>query len=488
MIPAAGALRRYGLGLPISHLPPTHLVDRGPYCFTRHPIYLGYFLTFLGIAVILRSTPMLVISLPVLLAGIGIYTIIEEKSLLRRHGETFRRYRREVPPLIPGALFFLYLPLRALAAILFKLRVSITRAPMPRGSVLMAPHTDYFDPVFLFLAMKRPIHFLVTHDMYRSPLLSRVFGLLGSIRIDRYKANPAALLRTRRLVERGCMVGVFPSGGRSWYGEGAHTLELESFLIRSTIPVVPARIPGSYQAYPRWNGVRRRAVRVEILEPVVIRRRGDLSAFLQDLWSPTFDPPRGRRHRRYAKAVGIEKILYYCPGCGALHALRVDGEWISCRYCDTSYRLRADFRLERPSGSLLSLPDYHAAVLPQIAALDEIRAAVHWSVERGYRRDDTVMGPSILHASAAGVRVVADDGTRRKLPIGSIDAVLIRSNRYLQLYALRTLHTFHFFLGSAPLFQDYIRLHAFGNPAQRRRHQRVMQIVPQLNAPGPPSE
>jgi protein-S-isoprenylcysteine O-methyltransferase Ste14 len=41
MARAMDALWRVGRGLPISHLPPQHLVTSGPYHWFRHPIYVS---------------------------------------------------------------------------------------------------------------------------------------------------------------------------------------------------------------------------------------------------------------------------------------------------------------------------------------------------------------------------------------------------------------------------------------------------------------
>ncbi len=101
---AMWALRRYGAGLPISHLPPRHLTRRGPYAWVRHPIYLGYTVAFTGAGLVARSAGCAVGAAALLAIGVLTYaTGFEEPRLARRYGAAFEAYRA-VTPLVPRML------------------------------------------------------------------------------------------------------------------------------------------------------------------------------------------------------------------------------------------------------------------------------------------------------------------------------------------------------------------------------------------------
>ena len=105
-------LWRFGKGLPISHLPPNHLVDTGMYKIVRHPIYVGYNLLFAGASLIINLLWSAIISGLFLLIGWIAYVIyFEEPVLLRRYGELYRDYQSKVPLLLPQ---FLTAPLKNL--------------------------------------------------------------------------------------------------------------------------------------------------------------------------------------------------------------------------------------------------------------------------------------------------------------------------------------------------------------------------------------
>lgn len=103
----ASALRTWGtayLGRSVVYDPQVRsetLVSDGPYRYVRNPLYLGTLLTGIGLGVLAPPAGW------VALVG-GLWLLIrrlvgrEEAFLVERHGETFRRYRRAVPRLVPA--------------------------------------------------------------------------------------------------------------------------------------------------------------------------------------------------------------------------------------------------------------------------------------------------------------------------------------------------------------------------------------------------
>lgn len=92
----------HGQGLPISHLPPEKLVDRGIYQYLRHPIYTGFIFATAGTALVISSIGMLTVSLPMLILGILCYLrFYEEPALLKRYGRFYQEYTNRTPALIP---------------------------------------------------------------------------------------------------------------------------------------------------------------------------------------------------------------------------------------------------------------------------------------------------------------------------------------------------------------------------------------------------
>ncbi len=88
---------REGAGTPAPVAPPQFLVQGGIYRHVRNPMYLGVAAVILGEASVLRSTGLL-LSLVVFLAlAVGFVRGYEERTLRRRFGPSYERYRDAVP-------------------------------------------------------------------------------------------------------------------------------------------------------------------------------------------------------------------------------------------------------------------------------------------------------------------------------------------------------------------------------------------------------
>jgi protein-S-isoprenylcysteine O-methyltransferase Ste14 len=81
--------------------PYTHIGFRtpGPYRFVRHPLYVGWLITF-------WATPTMTLTHLVFALGMSAYILVaipfEERDLVTYHGKRYADYRRRVPMLIPA--------------------------------------------------------------------------------------------------------------------------------------------------------------------------------------------------------------------------------------------------------------------------------------------------------------------------------------------------------------------------------------------------
>ena len=74
---------------------PDQLVRGGPYAFSRNPMYIASTLVYVGIALVADAAwPLLL--LPVVLVVTHIVVVREERSLERRFGIAYRRYKTTV--------------------------------------------------------------------------------------------------------------------------------------------------------------------------------------------------------------------------------------------------------------------------------------------------------------------------------------------------------------------------------------------------------
>jgi protein-S-isoprenylcysteine O-methyltransferase Ste14 len=74
---------------------PNQLVLKGPYAFSRNPMYAGWTLVYVGIALVV-NTVWLLLLLPVVLLVTQIVVVREERSLEGRFGSAYRSYKTSV--------------------------------------------------------------------------------------------------------------------------------------------------------------------------------------------------------------------------------------------------------------------------------------------------------------------------------------------------------------------------------------------------------
>jgi protein-S-isoprenylcysteine O-methyltransferase Ste14 len=105
---AIGYWARATLGAAWGLLPraggPTGLVTSGPYARVRHPVYLGFSLGLLGIAVAFANWVALLIFLLLILPGLAWRAVVEERVLADTFGEEYRLYRQRTKMIVPFIL------------------------------------------------------------------------------------------------------------------------------------------------------------------------------------------------------------------------------------------------------------------------------------------------------------------------------------------------------------------------------------------------
>lgn len=92
---AAGLFRRRGTAVE-PWKPSTALIVEGPYRFTRNPIYLGFAITFVGLAIAMDSWIALLMLLPCIAVVDRFVIAREERYLAARFGANYEAYRQKV--------------------------------------------------------------------------------------------------------------------------------------------------------------------------------------------------------------------------------------------------------------------------------------------------------------------------------------------------------------------------------------------------------
>ncbi len=357
---AAAELSRRGRGLPISALPPGKLVVAGPYRAMRHPMYLGWNVAVFGLGLFIGSAALAFVVAPLLLPAWIVYARIEERGLVRRFGDSYRRYRRRVG-LLPWVGLYTISRLLVLVGVLPVSVEGDAYVPKAGPAVLVPNHACYLDPAFVGRATRRTIWFTTTAEAFRSGLLAFLLRRLPAVPLRRYRPDPAACREVVRLLGEGELVCIFPEGERTPHGGRQAPLPSAALMIaRLGVPVIPVAIAGAADAGPRWSdSLRRRPVTLRIGPPLSLSAEGATQEIV-GAWDSLM-PERDQAVHLAGLDLGkLSRILWRCPACGDED--NFSAAHLECAACGARWTSTADGYLEGRDGSPMSLARLARAV------------------------------------------------------------------------------------------------------------------------------
>jgi 1-acyl-sn-glycerol-3-phosphate acyltransferase len=159
---------------------------------------------------------------------------------------------------------------RLVAKLFFSFRTFHTDRIPPSGPFILAMnHQSYLDPPLAGICCQREIHFLARKTLLKWPILGPLFPRLNVVPVDQERADMSALKAVIKLVRSGEGTIIFPEGSRSLDGKLQPAQPGLGLVIAKTLaPVVPMRIFGAYEAFPRGGKPRRHPITIVVGEPI----------------------------------------------------------------------------------------------------------------------------------------------------------------------------------------------------------------------------
>ena len=142
---------------------------------------------------------------------------------------------------------------KAIAKTFFHYRVIGAENMIEEGPcIIAANHCSYLDPPLVGVACQRAIHYLARKSLLDIPVLGPILPQLNVIPVDQKNADRSALIGAIRVVKNGGAVLIFPEGSRSPDGKLQPAQPGIGMIVAKTgAPVVPVRVIGSYESFPR---------------------------------------------------------------------------------------------------------------------------------------------------------------------------------------------------------------------------------------------
>ena len=140
---------------------------------------------------------------------------------------------------------------RMLFATYFRWRVfHPERVPMTGPVVLASNHASFLDPPLVGSGVKRPLNYLARASLFRFPGVGAILRKVQAVPVDRDGGGAAGLKAILDRLLNGGAIVLFPEGTRTRDGRLQPARSgIGLTVIKSTGPVVPVRIWGTYEAW-----------------------------------------------------------------------------------------------------------------------------------------------------------------------------------------------------------------------------------------------
>ena len=143
---------------------------------------------------------------------------------------------------------------RLLNEALFNLRVhGEENVPLTGGLVLAANHASFLDPHAIAVSCPRKVYSLARKSLFSHPVGAAFMRGWNTMPVDLSgKPDIGGVKALLDVLGRGEVVVLYPEGTRTWDGNFQPAKPGVGLLVaKANVPVVPVRIFGSYELWPR---------------------------------------------------------------------------------------------------------------------------------------------------------------------------------------------------------------------------------------------
>lgn len=141
--------------------------------------------------------------------------------------------------------------------------------PREGPAIFFANHQSFMDPILLQGVCPRILHTMAKSTQFGSPVMRRILTWLHGFPVRRFETDPQAVRQVLRRLAAGHAIIIYIEGERSWDGRlQPPRLGAVRLALKAGVPIVPVRIDGAYDAWPRWDSkLKRGRITVEFRKP-----------------------------------------------------------------------------------------------------------------------------------------------------------------------------------------------------------------------------
>src|ERR1700722_12083217 len=140
-------------------------------------------------------------------------------------------------------------------------------------AIMAANHQSYLDPPLVGITCRNELYVLARKTLFEKKLLGPLISRVNALPVDLSRGDLTAFRAVMNLLKEGHRTVIFPEGTRSLTGEIQQARAGIGMIIAKTLaPVVPIRIFGSYDAWPKGGKIRSRPITVVVAKPIRFKK------------------------------------------------------------------------------------------------------------------------------------------------------------------------------------------------------------------------
>jgi 1-acyl-sn-glycerol-3-phosphate acyltransferase len=140
-------------------------------------------------------------------------------------------------------------------------------------AIMAANHQSFLDPPLVGITCRNELYFLARKTLFEKKLLGPIISRVNALPVDLSRGDLTALRAVLKLLKEGHRTVIFPEGTRSLTGQiQVARPGIGMIIARTLAPVVPMRIFGSFDAWPKGGKIRRHAITVVVGKPLRFKK------------------------------------------------------------------------------------------------------------------------------------------------------------------------------------------------------------------------
>jgi 1-acyl-sn-glycerol-3-phosphate acyltransferase len=140
-------------------------------------------------------------------------------------------------------------------------------------AIMAANHQSYLDPPLIGITCRTELYYLARKTLFKNRLFGSILSGVNALPVDLSGADLTAVRTIINLLKQGHRTVIFPEGTRSLTGQIQPARPGIGMIIAKTLaPVVPMRIFGSFQAWPKGGNIKRCPITVVVGKPIRFKR------------------------------------------------------------------------------------------------------------------------------------------------------------------------------------------------------------------------